>query len=645
MTERDEGISYIPDPKLPKVHAGQYSVYPVMKPGLRMFGAGMQVSFLHNLIMTPVLPDRYYPERSTIVIDGTGGHISKGGLRCCSWQQTGELRDFHITSTGHIDKTVGIDLIATWAYSIRNVAIMNMGSHGIIIRNLYYEVPTSDLDQSDKLYLDNVFVFRNEGWGIIVDAVERALSTSKIHIERCKIEQNYEGGINWTGIGGVIEQCGIYANGVRPKGMEYKGKILEMPEYIDGAHGILIKNVKGTSNGLLITGCEIQGNADVQIMVEVGANIKITQNDFKDDNLDRSYSFPSIDIQVGDGNLGDVDINYLNYPDKSKIYETVKDSGKPVNEIELKTVTDYETHQVIVLQGTPKNETVFYFPVTKVGQWILKNDTNRDIMYGKNVMGTIKTVIGRVLPKSWKSIRVYENVVTKTMELRESPPRAVNNCIMEDNRARISWNDQDTAPWGAKIPMPPHTVVKVNSNAIGTMIRGWWYRGPNENDIYKLVDLVENDPLTHDRIPRISPTEFGGRMHINTSLHRDEIDGGHVGGHVLLPFASTQENISLQWQDYTPNTSRYCSYRFRLVDNVMVLNLKNPTTRTIGIPLFLEFVNGRKDHLPVLVKFGDEYSITDLTIPPAKTVTGILLFGIGSKWIPFSPWTCEGKSL
>ena len=44
---------------------------------------------------------------------------------------------------------------------------------------------------------------------------------------------------------------------------------LEIPTAIPGAYGILIKNVKGTSNGLLITGCEIQGNADVQVMVEV----------------------------------------------------------------------------------------------------------------------------------------------------------------------------------------------------------------------------------------------------------------------------------------------------------------------------------------------------------------------------------------
>ena len=48
--ERDKGISYVPNPKLMADYAGQFEILPVMKPGLRMFGAGMQVSFLHNLI-------------------------------------------------------------------------------------------------------------------------------------------------------------------------------------------------------------------------------------------------------------------------------------------------------------------------------------------------------------------------------------------------------------------------------------------------------------------------------------------------------------------------------------------------------------------------------------------------------------------
>ena len=56
-------------------------------------------------------------------------------------------------------------------------------------------------------------------------------------------------------------------------------------------------------------------NADVQVMVEVGANMKIIQNEFKVDDLDPRGTFPSIDIQVGDGNLGDANTDYLNVKD------------------------------------------------------------------------------------------------------------------------------------------------------------------------------------------------------------------------------------------------------------------------------------------------------------------------------------------
>ncbi|HTH22556.1 MAG TPA: hypothetical protein VL854_10095, partial [Nitrososphaeraceae archaeon] len=61
--------------------------------------------------------------------------------------------------------------------------------------------------------------------------------------------------------------------------------------------------MEGTPNGLLITGCELQGNADIQVLVAVGANIRIIQNEFKDDDISEKFSFPSIDIQVGDGNV------------------------------------------------------------------------------------------------------------------------------------------------------------------------------------------------------------------------------------------------------------------------------------------------------------------------------------------------------
>ncbi len=188
LEERDEGIDNSPFFPTP---------YPVMKHGLHMFGAGMQVSFIHNLIETPIIEGVYPSARATIAIDGTGGH------KLGSFQQTGYLKDFHITSTGHISETVGIDLLSTWAYTIENVAIMNMGSDGIIIRNRWIDNTTknSDFDASDKLRLDNVFLFKNDGWAIKVDAAEGGLSTSRIHINRCKIEGNKAGGIQWSGQG------------------------------------------------------------------------------------------------------------------------------------------------------------------------------------------------------------------------------------------------------------------------------------------------------------------------------------------------------------------------------------------------------------------------------------------------------------
>ena len=51
------------------------------------------------------------------------------------------------------------------------------------------------------------------------------------------------------------------------------------------------------------------------------------------------------------------------------------------------------------------------------------------------------------------------------------------DCVIEDNRIKVFW----TNGWGLyhtpeqiQAHKPKHTVVKVNTNAIGTIIRQWW---------------------------------------------------------------------------------------------------------------------------------------------------------------------------
>ena len=73
-----------------------------------------------------------------------------------------------------------------------------------------HKTKISDFDGSDKLRLDNVFLFKNDGWGIKVDAAEGALSTSRIHVNRCNIERNKSGGIQWTGQGGTYREAGFW---------------------------------------------------------------------------------------------------------------------------------------------------------------------------------------------------------------------------------------------------------------------------------------------------------------------------------------------------------------------------------------------------------------------------------------------------
>ena len=434
------------------------SPYSLMKHGLQILGAGSQVSFIHNLIKEG---------GATIRIDGAYPDLA------FSFQQTGLLKDFNITSIGNIPKTIGIDMRATWAYTIQNIHVMKMGSHGIVFHNNYFKSGTSDGDACHALHLDNVFIYLNGGWGIIVDAGLHGLSTGKIYIERCWMEQNQKGGIQWAGQIGVIERCGFYGNGVFPKGTKdptNSAVILDIPTPVPDAYGILIKNVKGTSDNLLVSGCEIQGNADVQVMVEVGANIKIIQNEFKVDDLSPRYTFPSIDIQVGDGNMGDANTDYLNVID-AEIMKIKLDIANPTP-IVLHP-TDYD-HKIIELSGTGPEVTALSFPLTDGKEWLVVNNSNKGMKYGAE--GTD--------PKTWRSVASYSQKsihVTKDdwdkLVLAEYFPRTVNACVIEDNRIRVNWKNG----WGkyknpdeAETNKPKHTVVKVNTNAVGTVIGRWW---------------------------------------------------------------------------------------------------------------------------------------------------------------------------
>ena len=77
-----------------------------------------------------------------------------------------------------------------------------------------------------------------------------------------------------------------------------------------------------------------------------------------------------------------------------------------------------------------------------------------------------------VWPNSETSVYIYKDEFKK-LSLAEYLPRLVNACIIEDNSIRALWNQNKKAAWGGdrKYP-PPHTVVKVNSNAVGTYNKG-----------------------------------------------------------------------------------------------------------------------------------------------------------------------------
>ena len=128
----------------------QEDSYPLMRPGLKLFGAGVQNTFIHN-------QGRGNP---TIRIDANDGTPN---VKYFSFQQTGVIKDFNITSTGHVDGTVGIDLRETWGYTIQNIHVRQMGSDGIILRNTLtpagmFPRPNSDGDANDKTCIDNALI-------------------------------------------------------------------------------------------------------------------------------------------------------------------------------------------------------------------------------------------------------------------------------------------------------------------------------------------------------------------------------------------------------------------------------------------------------------------------------------------------------
>jgi hypothetical protein len=625
--------------------------YQLMKHGLRLFGAGDQATFLHNLIDTPLKnpPADYPSSRATIVIDGTNRKL-KG-----SFQQTGYLKDFNITSNGHFEGTVGIDMLANFGYTIENVTIMNMGADGLIIRNRYIDEinKISDFDQTDKLRLDNVFLFDNYGWGIKIDPATGAISTSRIHIDRCNVKENKSGGIQWTGQGGTIERSGVYGNGMDPLN-EKEG------------FGILVKNVKSVSDGLLITGCEIQDNMNVQVMIEIGANIRIIQNDFKADRLMQAdkEKFSKVDIQVGDGNVG-----YLTF--------NPQDSHTP--KIEISVLADDDStsaipnQSVILLTGTGisgirtrvlslLNPVPDFVPIN----WLVINNSDLAVTLKPNAIGSSVNIA----PHTKHAVYMDKSGI------HVESPRTVNACVIQDNRIKANF-DLTGIEKG-----PDHTVVKVNTNAVGTVIGRWWISqfDVKNNPHWRLVDFVENDPITDKR----SGVFADGHMHVKTHLQKDGIDGGHV----LLPFAFKNleinnkpvvvppghlsefenlknaniivGNINDSKITLVPYNSEWSGFLVTISGDIRELVIANPIVRVVGAPLFFEFFNNTQkqgiDPEPleakyVTIKFDEFRTSSDYDVGNGfklyrgERVTGILLFDGNGKWRLYTTWNCRGMPL
>ena len=164
--------------------------------------------------------------------------------------------------------TVGIEIEAAFGYTIQRVENKRYESHGLVLRNVFYDEVTgsSDGDACAYIHLDRLICEDNGGWGIKVHTETTNASTSFTHLERCIIDHNLGGGIRWTGQLGLIELCGLHGNGVIPT--VRKSPDPKKPTPVGGASGILIKSVHAGMFGLHINCGEFKGNSDVQVMVE-----------------------------------------------------------------------------------------------------------------------------------------------------------------------------------------------------------------------------------------------------------------------------------------------------------------------------------------------------------------------------------------
>lgn len=135
-----------------------------MQQGLHIFGAGMQRSIIYN---------------------ETGGgpaiRIVRDPGDTRTMQQTGVIRDLKITCSKadkqtsadtHLPSpvygnpgTIGIEMTAAWGYTIQRVRIRGMESHGLILRNVFFDGTTSDYDACAYIHLDHLVCEDNGGWG------------------------------------------------------------------------------------------------------------------------------------------------------------------------------------------------------------------------------------------------------------------------------------------------------------------------------------------------------------------------------------------------------------------------------------------------------------------------------------------------